>query len=271
MKHDSIKRRREERLRQLREQSKHKHWLEDFSGEGEEQEEPRSYSSSTVNKNSHFEEWDWDHESQQTKPEELNRSSKFLIKTVLALFLLSVVYLLKQSGLPYTEQANHFVKQAFTREYNFAGTMDLVERYVGKTPEILLTFSPQKKGVQPVWKQNTTQHGYEKPLNGAIVSPFVMDGKGIQIEAKAANEVKAVGEGWVISVGQKEGLGQTLIIQHADHTQSWYSNIDHIQVGEQDWVGLGQVIGKVKPGKNLYFSMLRDDRYFDPTSVIAFD
>jgi stage IV sporulation protein FA len=275
MKHDSIKRRREERLRELREQMNNKTWHESFSQVEEEEriesQESRYFSSYLPSGTER--EWEWDAPDEgdtSTSIRSIGTGSKFLIKTTLALFILSGVFLIKQSSLPYTEPVKDFINQAMTREYNFTGTMAAIEQYVGKTPEILPTLSVQKPA-QPALNQNVGHSALEKPVNGTVVSPFVMDGKSIQIEAKPGSNVQSIDQGWVIFIGQKEGLGQTVVIQHGNHMQSWYANVDHIKVGEQDWVQPGQLIGQVKQGKPLYFSMLKDDHYIDPTSVISFD
>ncbi|RXT14726.1 M23 family metallopeptidase [Ammoniphilus sp. CFH 90114] len=267
---DSIKRRREERLRELREQMR-RGSEGGFLDEAIEVESPKRYSSSSYMATRR--EYSWDQEDDWgTKEEPVEPiSSRFMMKAILSLFLLSFTFLIYKIDSPFTTPAKGFVDQVMTREYNFQGTMALLEKYVG-TPSILPTIdTPMQGSPQPVWNQVRAPKKYVVPVSGKVAAPFYLDGKGIQIEAPGGSEIKAVDQGWVIFVGTKEGLGQTVIVRHENQLLSSYSSVDEIQVKEQDWVQPGQVIGKTKEGQTVYFSMQMNEQFMDPVSVITFD
>lgn len=258
---DSIKRRREERLRELSKQLRQR-----SEGYSVEEDSDAGYAS-TRREISWSQEETW---GDKENPAVEVRSG-FLVKLLLSLFLLSFTFLIYKTELPFTAQAKDFIGQVMTREYNFQGTMALIEKYIGH-PSILPTFETQMKGSpQPVWNQVSSPKKYVLPVEGIISAPFFLDGRGIQIEAAQGSEIKAVDQGWVVYVGPKEGLGQTVIVRHEDQLQTWYSSVEDIQVAEEDWVQPGQVIGKAKEGNTVYFSMEMNGQFIDPASVIPFE
>ena len=50
--------------------------------------------------------------------------------------------------------------------------------------------------------------------------------------------------------GQKEELGNTVQIQHADGTESWYANLNDMSVKLYDYVSKKQKIGTVNNDAN---------------------
>ncbi len=260
MSQDSIKRRREERLKMLREQ------MREAGDTPYPLEEGRSVSNRFNRRD-----FEWDSDDSWGAREEAAApvSSRFMLKALISLFLLSFTFLLYKTNIPYSSAAKDFVGQVMTREYNFQGMISMMERYVGAPPSILPSFEQQAKG-QPVWNQVSPKK-LLTPVTGTISAPFFLDGRGIQIEAPAGSEVKAVDQGWVIFVGEKEGIGQTIVVQHENQMQAWYGSLDQIEVAEQDWVQPGQAIGKSKDGSTVYFSMEMNGQFIDPTSVITFE
>lgn len=266
---DSIKRRREERLRQLREQMQKRTTDEDeeplHQFESWERSPASSYGKKTMDPFWHDEPWT---EDQDHTEDSLGTS--FLIKMLASLFILSFTFVIYRMDLPFSAQAKEFVGQVMNREFNFQGTMAQVEQFLGERPAILPVFHDDLKGsIQPVWKE-TGNKEFIAPIKGEISEPFPVNGKGLKIAA-AEQEIKAIGKGWVIFVGPKEGLGQTVIIQHENNTNSWYSGVEQIHVTEQDWVEPGQVIATVGKGQSLSFSIEKNKEYIDPTSVIPFE
>lgn len=262
MSQDSIKRRREERLRMLREQMR----------EAGDTPYPMDEDRSVPNRLNRRD-FEWETEDTWSTREEAIEpvSSRFMLKALISLFLLSFTFLLYKTDIPYTAAAKDFVGQVMTREYNFQGMMAIVEKYAGGPLALIPSFEQQAKGQpQAVWNQVSPKELFT-PVTGTISAPFFLDGRGIQIEAPAGSEVKAVDQGWVVFVGEKEGIGQTVVVQHENQMQAWYGSLDQIEVIEQDWVQPGQVIGKSKEGNTVYFSVEMNGQFVDPTSVIAFE
>lgn len=266
---DSIKRRREERLRQLREQMKQRTLQQ---GDEEAVYETVSWdrSSSVDYKRTREDMWEDEPWSEEESISD-SLGASFLLKLLVSLFILSFTFVIYNVNLPFSNQAKSFVGQVMNREFNFQGVMVKVEQVIGERPSILPVFHDDlKRNIQPVWKE-TPQKEYTTPVKGDITEPFLMSGKGVQITADE-QEIKAIDKGWIIYIGKKEGQGKTIIIQHDNKTKSWYSGgIEQIQVAEHDWVEPGQVIAQIEKGKSLFFSMEMSDQFVDPTSVIPFD
>ncbi|MBP1930413.1 M23 family metallopeptidase [Ammoniphilus resinae] len=267
MKSDSIKKRREERLRQLRERSFEKAYSYD-----DEFQADYDYAAERRSGYSRERKYVWnDGYEQEHEPETTTYfSRKFLLKSVLSLFIVSLVFLLQNTSFPLASSGKQFVTEVMTREYNFAGTVAWLEKKLGAAPTILPVFSGSEKG-QPVSTISENGMDYVVPVKGKVITPFAMDGKGIQIATETEANVLAIDQGWVVFVGQKEELGQTIIVQHVDQTQSIYANVNPIELGENDWVYPGQTIAHVGEGDKLYFSLIKNDHALDPTSVIPFE
>ena len=81
-----------------------------------------------------------------------------------------------------------------------------------------------------------------------------------------------------MSAGVKEGLGKTVVVQHADKTETWYGNLDEIDVKLYEYVEKRQVVGTVsgstgedKSKGKYYFAIKKDDKFIDPIQVIRFE
>lgn len=83
-------------------------------------------------------------------------------------------------------------------------------------------------------------------------------------------------EGVVLFVGNKDSLGKTVIIQHADGSESWYGKLEETRVSASDRVESKQVIGIVSPtndGKygSYYFAIKMGEHFIDPKKVMSFN
>ena len=69
-------------------------------------------------------------------------------------------------------------------------------------------------------------------------------------------DVNVIQSGIVVFVGEKDGLGNTVIIQGIDGVEFWYSNLDDVVVGLYDYVSNGD---KIASSKEYYLvSLLKD-------------
>jgi stage IV sporulation protein FA len=255
---DSIKRRREQRLRQLREQVNHP----------EQGDAPFSQETDSNERFSWSERYH-DEQSDAMKHSDSHMNPRFILKMIIAFFFVSGVYLVHNVNLPYGSEARSFVQEVFTREFNFQGMASNLERVFGSELAILPPANQETKG-QPVWKDVNKEGVYTSPVQGELLVPFIFDGQGIQVAAAKGEPIQAIADGWVVFVGQQDQGGQTVLIQHQDQMISQYKSVGNIQIKLHDWVKSGQAIGTVE-GDTLYFSLKKDEQYIDPTSVIPFE
>ncbi|RKD23901.1 hypothetical protein BEP19_05600 [Ammoniphilus oxalaticus] len=266
---ESIRRRREARLRRLREEMK-----QETSAYGEVDPNTAVNSEQSAITRSTNDEWDfwsdeytWDDEDEHgsEKPQ-----STHLLKTMISVFIVSVCYIIYHTDSPVSNQGKQFIGEVMTREFNFQGVVAEVENRFGINPTILPTIRPQSFSTQAVWTPTAKQAELLTPLKGEVTSTFAIDRTAIQIVAEDET-VKAVDEGVVLFAGQEEEGINTITILHKSGTKTTYTGLNEIRVSAEDWVQPGQPIADMKPGSTLHFSMQTKDEYIDPMSVITFE
>lgn len=115
------------------------------------------------------------------------------------------------------------------------------------------------------------------PVDGKIVSQFGAgkgaEENGITIEAAEGAPVRAATKGKVGHVGKLAGLGNVVLIEHADHLVTVYAHLKHVRTSKGRSVARGDVIGSVgtsgraaKP--SLYFEVRSRSKPKDPLSVL---
>ncbi|WP_027409455.1 M23 family metallopeptidase [Anoxybacteroides tepidamans] len=198
----------------------------------------------------------------------LFRKEVFLLKTLLSacLVLLSAVAFRNPSET--LAPVRTFVKHTMEQEFQFAAVSKWYEKQFGEP----LALFPEKK--TETAKKNTKS--YAVPASGKVLENFEKNGQGIMIETNGETPVEAMDEGIVIFAGTKEKLGKTVIIQHADGSESWYGNLGAITVKLYDFVEAGKEVGTTMKDANeakgvFYFAIKQGDHFIDPIQVIPFE
>ncbi|MGA8941447.1 MAG: M23 family metallopeptidase [Thermoactinomyces sp.] len=206
------------------------------------------------------------HETASLNPEKPKRKKKnrFLYQWIMAmiLFLATAVIFSLPGNVALPLKNGIFL--VLTKEFRFAEMQNLYQKYVGGSPAFLPAFSGNANN----------REKWAVPVTGKISLPFDEKRKGIVLITPESAEVVAAQEGWVQFAGNKEGLGNTIIIQHANGKETWYGWLEEISVKEKDWVKKGQRIGKVKKMDNqsfLYFALRNHKQFVNPASVITFE
>ena len=197
----------------------------------------------------------------------LFRKEVFLFKVLLsAILVLSVAILFKNAPAP-LNGARTAVAKVMQEEFQFAAVSKWYEDQFGK-PLVFLSTSKKKQGAE--------QKDYAVPASGKVMQDFQKNGQGVFVQTAADATVESVNEGVVIFAGKKDGLGNTVEIQHADGTESWYGNLNETSVKLYDYVSKKQKVGTVgsdtdhKNGK-FYFAIKKNEKFIDPIQVISFD
>ena len=118
------------------------------------------------------------------------------------------------------------------------------------------------------------------PLNGGVVtSPFGPrernDHQGIDIGADTGTSIFASMRGTVTHSGWLDGYGYTIILQHADNTETLYAHCNSLCVESEQSVLQGDIIAEVgstgiSTGPHLHFEIIKDGVPVDPAQYIAF-
>ena len=66
---------------------------------------------------------------------------------------------------------------------------------------------------------------------------------GVKLKVKENAPINVITSGIVVFVGEKDNLGNTIIIQGNDGVDIWYSNITDINIAIYDYVEAGMIIG----------------------------
>ncbi|QKE75985.1 M23 family metallopeptidase [Arthrobacter citreus] len=195
-------------------------------------------------------------------------NSNFMFRSLLSAIIVLALAIILKSSSPIASQVRQGLSQVYNSEFQFASLQKWYEDRFG-TP---LAFLPQlndKKG-------NVGNDNYAVPASGKVLQSFKTDGQGILIQTEANQKVDSIKKGRVIFVGKKDNLGNTVIIQHADGSESWYGKLGSTNVKVYDEVDSKKVIGTVSTNDDgnlgtYYFAIKMGEKFIDPKQVIPFE
>lgn len=171
--------------------------------------------------------------------------SKFLkyLNRFLLLIVICLISLIVLKSNPSLQESVY--KTVFQNNFSFAKINDLYEKYFGSS----LPFVKEEKE-QLV---NATSLEYQK-------AEKYKDGVKLTLESDYL--IPATSSGLIIFAGEKEGYGNTIVLQRPDNVEIWYSNLDSTSVSLYDYVKSGTTIGVAKDN-TLYMVFTKDGEYLD--------
>jgi stage IV sporulation protein FA len=212
---------------------------------------------------------EYSHSPNDDQPLSFFQKEWLVFKFLTAVCLVLIVAILFKNPSPGLDGARKYVKQTMENEFEFASVSKWYEDTFGQ-PLALLPIMKEKKDTSEQPSQ------YAVPASGKVLESFEKNGQGIMIETGSQSSVEAMSEGIVTFAGKKEGIGKTIVIQHADGSETWYGQLEKINVSLYDFVDKGKAVGKVmknqdgKTGK-FYFAIKKGERFIDPNQVISFE
>ncbi len=203
----------------------------------------------------------------------LFKKEVFFFKILASVLLFLVVAFLFRNHTASLDPARNMVMKAMDNDFKFTAVSKWYEEKFGK-PLALLPFTEEDQtGKKEAGPKKTAVE-----VSGRILENFKKNGQGIMIETAKGSPVKAINDGHVVFAGVKEGLGKTVIVQHADNTETWYGNLADIKVKLFEYIEKRTVVGTVsestgddKTKGKYYFSIKKDDEFIDPIQVIRFE
>lgn len=191
------------------------------------------------------------------------RMRKWLLQGLFSLALVAAVWLVETSTHPRMAPVQYWVAEAVTRDFDFAAVQAWYERQFGHSPSFLPAFAASWFG------QANHEAAVEwRPLTGRVVKPFSPQHQGIRLSVAGSDEVYAVGTGWVVDVGERPGLGMTVVVQHPRGSQTWYADLEDVHVAADDWVYAGDTIGRAGSDGQWFLALRQRDRFVDPAAVL---
>lgn len=191
---------------------------------------------------------------------------KILLSSCLVLF---IAILFRQEGENF-DSIKQLVSKSLNQDFQFVTVANWYEKQFGK-PLALFPISSDKK------KNDTNLiEDYALPAAGRVAEEFSKNGQNITIETEKGADVVAMNEGLVEFAGVKEGFGKTIIVQHSDNSETWYGNLDNIDVYLYQYVKKGEKLGQATDSDDgtkgeFYFAIRKGDDFIDPIQVIKFE
>lgn len=162
---------------------------------------------------------------------------KFLICTILTLVCLILV---KSNNSFKT----NLYKYLYTDNISFAKINEVYKKYLGSSIPFLNYFNKTDKVFNETLKYNDVSL-YKNGVNLFVDEDYL---------------VPAIKDGIVSFIGEKEGYGNTVIIESSD-VCIWYSNLENINLSMYDYVSKGSLVGNSKG--NLYLVFTKDGEFVD--------
>ena len=78
--------------------------------------------------------------------------------------------------------------------------------------------------------------------------------------------INLIDSGIVVYVGEKEGYGNTVIVQQSNGIDVWYGNVDNVDVNLYDYLIKNTIIGTSKD--SLYLVFQKNGEYLDYKNYI---
>ncbi|SFA68974.1 stage IV sporulation protein FA [Lentibacillus halodurans] len=189
------------------------------------------------------------------------RISGFAVKGILSAMLFFAAALLFQTDSELFTEPKKWTANALTEEFPFARVNQWYQETFG-TPMALSSQSADDG------------QALAFPVNGTVSESFQANGKGIMLTPEEETDVSALQGGVVTFAGNDQELGKTVIVQHADNSETVYGNLSSIDVHLYQFVDSSQKLGVFSPdadNKNVYFAIEQNDSYVDPVQVIQVD
>lgn len=130
-----------------------------------------------------------------------------------------------------------FNDRVLSINFNFAYMDNLYRKYFGGT----LPFSDILSETKTVFNETLRYDGYSDFLDG------------VSLNVGVDYLVPSLDTGLVVFVGDKEGYGNTIIVQQANGIDVWYSNMSDVSVNMYEYVSKGSFIGSCDSSLILVF------------------
>lgn len=170
---------------------------------------------------------------QQKKEEEKTYSLKdylflFLIRLLITVVLMLTTLITLKTN---TKFKTVFYKYVYNTNFSFATVNNLYQSYFGSP----IPF----KGLV----KTPVETVFNEKLNYQKINLY-QDGAKLTVDKNYL--IPILESGMVVFIGDKEGYGNTVIVQGVNGVDTWYGNIENVNVKLYDYVGKGTLLGQTK-------------------------
>ena len=138
-----------------------------------------------------------------------------------------------------------FYNKVLSVNFNFAYINNLYNEYFGGS----LPFSNVFEETSTVFNESLSYNSFSDYLDG------------VSLDVGSNYLVPVLDTGLIVFVGEKEGYGNTIIVQQVNGIDVWYSNMSNISVSMYEYVSKGSFIGSCE--NNLYLVFKKDGNILD--------
>lgn len=110
--------------------------------------------------------------------------------------------------------------------------------------------------------------------NTAMVSSLKMEYEdkkdykdGVELTVSNGYVIPVIKSGIVVFAGEKEGYGNTVVVQQGDGIEVWYANIKEIKVSMYDYLKSGDILGESN-GTKIYLVFTKEGEILDYNKYI---
>lgn len=169
------------------------------------------------------------------------------IKKKLNKLLLSVIVLLigMIAVKKNPELKTQIREQVYEKSIPFLKIKEKYKKYFGN----FLSITSNEK-TQAVFQENNIFQNKKKYQNGVL------------IKTEKNEKIPTIESGIIVFIGEKEKLGNTIIVEQIDGVDTMYSNISSNNKKVYDYVEKGDIIGE-SIQKKIYLSFQKDGKYLD--------
>lgn len=165
-----------------------------------------------------------------------NIGSIFLCKLLISVVITLVILILIKSSSSFK---NEFYKQVYSNNFCFTYINNLYNKYIGNSK----IFDKYVKA-ETVFNEKLVYTKHEEYLDG------------VKLTVGTNYLVPFQESGIVVFIGNKEGYGNTVIVQRIDGIDEWYGNVQNVSVELYDYVSKGTLLGEAN--KDLYLVYKKD-------------
>ncbi len=212
------------------------------------------------------------------------RSKRGVYKTILrqlliSIIIITVIILIKSINTPVTNTISMSIKTSIVKEFDYKNSVKNVVKYASNIKEGTIKITE----TIPVFNDQSSEFKFGIPIEGRIASTYgekydpitekATFQRGIDIQLVEDKFVKSIEEGVVDTIGESETLGKFIKIRHNEKIFSLYSNLDDINVNEEQIIKRGERIGEIENQENqhLHFELWIDDEAVDPQLYLEYD
>lgn len=180
------------------------------------------------------------------KKEELPKNIKYL-KGLISRILVTIIFVL--GSIIYTninsDNKKLYKKYVLENSLSFTKINNLYNDLFGEIDFI----KKNKDNSKPVFN-NISYANIENYKNG------------IKLNVSSNETISVITSGIVVYIGEKEELGNTIIIQGNDGVDIWYSNLTDTNIKVYDYIESGTILG-TSNSNEVYLTLLKDGKYMN--------